>query len=118
MTLTAPVQGVTLQVGPVLNLQPGKGSAGNLLALSNKFGWAIIASNNTINLFKLDLIRSTYKNAESRSTPELKPQLSVMTNDVVEFVRFGMSDKVALAGMRGGSVGVWRLKSLVEGNVS
>lgn len=28
-----------------------------------------------------------------------------------------MGDKVVLAGMRDGTVGVWRLKNLVEGNV-
>ncbi|KAL8291693.1 hypothetical protein RQP46_001951 [Phenoliferia psychrophenolica] len=89
----------------------------NLLAVSNIFAWAVAAPNEGFSLYALASIRSLVASSEQHSQPELRPVLQVPTPARVDFVRFAMGDKIVLAGMRDGTVGVWRLKSLVEGSV-
>lgn len=68
-------------------------------------------------LFSLPTIRSTLASASPHSTPNVPPTLSVSTTAPVDFLRFAMGEKIVVAGLRDGSVAIWRLKSLVEGNV-
>lgn len=68
-------------------------------------------------LFSLSTLRSTLAAASPHSTPAVPPTLSVPTSAPVDFLRFAMGEKIVAAGLRDGSVAIWRLKSLVEGNV-
>jgi hypothetical protein len=45
LTLTPPTQGVTVRLSSALQLGEGGGAGGNLLALSNLFGWVVAAGN-------------------------------------------------------------------------
>lgn len=68
-------------------------------------------------LFSLDALRHLVSTATPSTTPELAHHLQVSTASPVDFLRLAMGDKVVLAGMRDGTVAVYRLKHLVEGNV-
>lgn len=52
------------------------------------------------------------------TTPDLPATLQVPVQARVDFVRFAYGDRLVLAGMRDGTVGVWRLQNLVAGNAS
>lgn len=69
-------------------------------------------------LFSLSTLRSTVRSASAHDTPRVVPTLAVPTAAAVDFLRFAMGEKLVVAGLRDGSVAVWRLKSLVEGHVS
>ncbi|KAK4703129.1 hypothetical protein P7C70_g3097, partial [Phenoliferia sp. Uapishka_3] len=113
LNLVSPVQGVSLRLSPAIEFGA---QACNLLAVSNVFGWAVAAGNDGFALYSLASIRSLLASSPSHSTPDLPATLHVPTPQRVDFLRFAMGDKVVLAGMRDGTVGVWRLKNLVESN--
>ncbi|GEM11245.1 nuclear pore complex protein Nup214 [Rhodotorula toruloides] len=120
LSLSAPVQGVTLRLSQPFDLDNavgGKAEPGNLLAVSNEFGWVVAArSEGGFALFSLQILRSTIASASPHTTPNVPPTLSVSTSAPVDFLRFAMGEKIVVAGLRDGSVAIWRLKSLVEGN--
>ncbi|BGP11697.1 hypothetical protein JCM10049v2_007617 [Rhodotorula toruloides] len=122
LSLSAPVQGVTLRLSQPFdfdNAAGGKAEPGNLFAVSNEFGWIVAArSEGGFALFSLPTIRSTLASASPHSTPNVPPTLSVSTTAPVDFLRFAMGEKIVVAGLRDGSVAIWRLKSLVEGNTA
>ncbi|GAA6055606.1 hypothetical protein NBRC10513_007070 [Rhodotorula toruloides] len=122
LSLSAPVQGVTLRLSQPFDLDNaagGKAEPGNLLAVSNEFGWVVAArSEGGFALFSLSTLRSTLASASPHSTPDVPPTLSVTTSAPVDFLRFAMGEKIVVAGLRDGSVAIWRLKSLVEGDTA
>lgn len=69
-------------------------------------------------LFSLPALRSAVEAATPHDTPRVEPKLAVPTTAPVDVLRFAMADKLVLAGLRDGTVVVWRLKSLVEGQVT
>lgn len=69
-------------------------------------------------IHSLPTIRTTLSTSAPHTIPEAIAHLQVTTPNRVDFLRFAMGDKLVLAGMRDGVVAVYRLKSLVEGNVS
>lgn len=69
-------------------------------------------------LYSLASVRSALATAEPHSSPSLAPLLQVNTNAPVDCIRFAVSDKVVVAGLRDGTVAVWRLKHLTQGSVS
>lgn len=119
---------------------PCAAEPGHLLAVSNQFGWVVAASSQGgqfaaphthagasaelwplhaagFGLFSLPTLRSTVRSASPHDTPKVDPSLHVPTAAPVDFLRFAMGEKLVVAGLRDGSVAVWRLKSLVEGQV-
>jgi nucleoporin NUP159 len=122
---------------------PCTAEPGHLLAVSNHFGWVVAASSQGgqfailslalettldalliprvyaagFGLFSLPTLRSTARSASPHDTPKVDPALHVPTPSPVDFLRFAMGEKLVVAGLRDGSVAVWRLKSLVEGQV-
>lgn len=70
------------------------------------------------NIFPLANLRSTLSSAAPHSTPDVTPHLHIPTSSPVDHLHFAMSEKIVVAGMRDATIGVWRLKSLAEGNVS
>ncbi|BGP35686.1 hypothetical protein JCM10296v2_007538 [Rhodotorula toruloides] len=101
------------------NTAGGKAEPGNLLAVSNEFGWVVAArSEGGFALFSFPTLRSTLASASPHSTPGVPPTLSVSTSAPVDFLRFAMGEKIVVAGLRDGSVAIWRLKSLVEGDAA
>ncbi|KAM0749624.1 hypothetical protein T439DRAFT_35452 [Meredithblackwellia eburnea MCA 4105] len=118
LNLTSPTQGVALKLSQnPIQLSPSHQS--NQLALSNIFALLLATNNNGFSLFSLSTIHSTLETAEPHSTPEVTPIAQVNTNGVqVDFVRFAMGDKAVLAGLRDGTVVVWRTQNLVNGNIT
>ena len=122
---------------------PCTAEPGHLLAVSNHFGWVVAASSQGgqfailslalettldalliprvyaagFGLFSLPTLRSTVRSASPHDTPKVDPSMHVPTPSPVDFLRFAMGEKLVVAGLRDGSVAVWRLKSLVEGQV-
>lgn len=70
-------------------------------------------------LLKLSDLRSLTVNAKQRTTPDVQVHRSVKTGSGgVHFVKFGLADKAIIAagpGLNGG-IGIWRLKTLVDGS--
>lgn len=69
-------------------------------------------------LFSLPVLRQLFSSAVRHSTPTLPPHLSVVAPDRVDFIRFANSEKLVVVGFRNGNVGVWRLKNLVQGDIT
>lgn len=69
-------------------------------------------------VFMLATLRQAYKNAKQRTQALAEPLRSVVIGDGgLSFVKIGLRDKVVVASgpsLQGG-IGVWRLKSLVDG---
>ncbi|GAA5902104.1 uncharacterized protein JCM6883_001299 [Sporobolomyces salmoneus] len=119
LTLASPVQGVTLQVTPAPYVFGNGVEPGNHMSWSNHFGWTVIAQPSTgFSLFSLKALREAYKNASPHSTPQVEPFLQVPTEQTIDHIKFAMGDKLVVCGFRDGSLGVWRLKSLVEKNTT
>lgn len=69
-------------------------------------------------LYSLQSIRDLFSNSPAHSQPKLEPDLTVATPARVDFLRFGLGDKALVAGLKDGSVQVYRLKNLAQNNVS
>ncbi|KAI5478768.1 feruloyl esterase-like protein [Pseudohyphozyma bogoriensis] len=119
LTLSSPTKGVTLRLSAPFTDLPG-GQPGNLLAVSNVFGWAVAGTMEGFALFSMATLRSTFANSPPHQAApvEATPTLIVPSPARVDFVRFAFGDKLVIVGTRDGSVGVWKLKSLVEGNTA
>lgn len=70
-------------------------------------------------VFTLSALRQAYTSAKQRTQAAVEPLRSVTIGDGgISFLKIGLADKVVIASgpaLEGG-IGVWRLKSLVDGS--
>ncbi|BGP58371.1 hypothetical protein JCM8202_001872 [Rhodotorula sphaerocarpa] len=121
LTLTQPVKGVTLRLSDTFYDQdkPCTAEPGHLLAVSSQYGWAVAASApGGFGLYSRPKLRATIEAAAPHDTPRVEPHLAVSTAAPVDFLHFAMGERLVVAGLRDGSIAVWRLKQLVEGQAS
>ncbi|GAA5834325.1 hypothetical protein JCM11251_007959 [Rhodosporidiobolus azoricus] len=122
LTLLPLTQGATVRLSEqAFSYEDAAGAEpGNLLAVSNEFGWVVAAqgAGNGFSLFSLPSLRQTLSTASPHSSPSLSPSASITTPTPVDFLRFGLGETRVLAGLRDGSVLVFGLKELVQGSTT